>query len=375
MEKEAMKFDLRGIVVQTIRWCAVVLLLILGWQTLVAAQADSQESQPAEAKQQAPAPVKAPPGPADDFNRGVPRTSVEGYIEALRENDYERAAEYLDLRNLPRGLTVDNGPLLARKLGVVLGRTLRIDHDRLSEDPQGHAEDGLPAYRDYIDSIEVDGRRVDILLQRVPRADGVSIWKFSNATVRQVPDLYDRYGYSPVAEKLIQILPEGRILGLYVWQWALVVLFTVGAWLAAVVLSRLLGLVPRLRGRRLGEHAAGFVNGPLRFLIFLLLLRSWLAALDPPAVLRAAIQGRGFLILVVSWVLLRFVDVLRDYWSQKLREDGRERAIVLLHPLVTAGKVVVIIATVIIWLDNSGFEVTTLVTGLGLGGVGLALAA
>ena len=370
-----MKFDLRGIVVQILRWCAIVLLLTFSWQTLGAAQGDTPKSQPVDAKQQAPAPVKAPPGPADDFNRGVPRTSVEGYIEALRENDYVRAAEYLDLRNLQRGLTVDDGPILARKLGIVIGRTFLIDLDQLSEDPEGYADDGLPSYRDYVDSIEVDGRRVDILLQRVPRGDGVSIWKFSNATVREVPDLYDRYGYSPVAEKLIQILPEGRILGLYVWQWVLVVLFTVGAWLAAIVLSRLLVLVPNLRGRRLGEHGAGFVNGPLRFLIFLLLLRSWVGALDPPAVIRAAIQGRGFFILVVSWVLLRFVDVLRDYWSQKLREDGRDQTIVLLNPLVTAGKVVIIIATVVLWLDNNGFEVTTLVTGLGLGGVGLALAA
>jgi MscS family membrane protein len=311
----------------------------------------------------------------DDFNRGVPRTSVEGYLDALRDNDYERAAEYLDLRNLQGGLTVDNGPLVARKLGVVLGRTLWIDLEQLSEDPRGHTEDGLPASRDRVDSIEIDGRKVDILLQRVPRGDEVPIWKFSDATLRQVPDLYDRYGYSPVAEKLMQVLPEGKFLGFYLWQWVLLLLFITGAWLAAFILSGLLRLVLRLKGRTLGEHVAGFIKGPLFFLIFLFLLNNGVHALDPPKAIRVALQGKAFFILVMSWFLFRFVDLLRDYWKMELSKHGREQTAVVLNPLATTGKVVIIIVAVVLWLDNIGFDVTTLVTGLGLGGIGFALAA
>ena len=125
-----MNIDPRGVFVQTLRWCAVVLLLSFAWQTLVSAEEDAPSS--GEVKQQDAAPKKAPPGPIDDFNRGVPRTSVEGYIQALRESDYERAAEYLDLRNLRQGLSPDDGPRLARELGIVLNRVLWIELDRLS---------------------------------------------------------------------------------------------------------------------------------------------------------------------------------------------------------------------------------------------------
>ena len=52
-------------------------------------------------------------GPQDEFDRGVPRTSVAGFLAAAKERDFERAAEYLDLRNLPRGLSVSQGPSLA----------------------------------------------------------------------------------------------------------------------------------------------------------------------------------------------------------------------------------------------------------------------
>ena len=55
----------------------------------------------------------------DPLNRGTPRGAMHGYLSVAREGDYERAAEYLDLRQLPeeeRG----SGPELARQLKVVL---------------------------------------------------------------------------------------------------------------------------------------------------------------------------------------------------------------------------------------------------------------
>ena len=54
--------------------------------------------------------------PVDELDRGVPLTSVKGFFKATRERDYERAAEYLDLRNLPRGMDKNQGPQLARHL-------------------------------------------------------------------------------------------------------------------------------------------------------------------------------------------------------------------------------------------------------------------
>lgn len=62
-------------------------------------------------------PVKKPPivGPADDFDRGVPRSSVKGFFKATRDGDYERAARYLDLRYLPRGMSQQVNMQIMRK--------------------------------------------------------------------------------------------------------------------------------------------------------------------------------------------------------------------------------------------------------------------
>ncbi|MFQ5575129.1 MAG: hypothetical protein ACE5E0_05855, partial [Terriglobia bacterium] len=122
-----------------------------------------KKPEPKAAQKKAPQPV----GPEDDFNRGVPRSSVAGFLRATRERDYETAAEYLDLRRLPRGLHKSDGPALARQLKIIFDRTLWIDLDALSNNPKGHANDNLPAYRDRVGRIKTEKKTYDILLQRV----------------------------------------------------------------------------------------------------------------------------------------------------------------------------------------------------------------
>jgi MscS family membrane protein len=89
-------------------------------------------------------PVAKVLGPPDDYDRGVPRTSVSAFFVAARKGDYERAAQYLDLRGLPRKMRDIPGQELARQLKIILDRTLWIDPELLSADPQGHEDDGLP---------------------------------------------------------------------------------------------------------------------------------------------------------------------------------------------------------------------------------------
>ena len=63
------------------------LLLVLAWL-------------PAGAQQQEE-PVVAPPNiPTDDYDRGTPKRSGDGFMAAIDRSDYTRAAEYMDLRNL-----------------------------------------------------------------------------------------------------------------------------------------------------------------------------------------------------------------------------------------------------------------------------------
>jgi len=74
-----------------------------------------------------PPAVVAPLGPEDEFDRGLPRTSVKKFLEFVRAGYYESAAQHLDLRNLPDEMAEIGGPQLARQLKIILDRALWID--------------------------------------------------------------------------------------------------------------------------------------------------------------------------------------------------------------------------------------------------------
>ena len=125
--------------------------------------------------------------PADEFDRGTPLRSAEGFLVAVDNADFEAAAEYLDLRNL-RGEARDlTGAQLARRLFVIINRADWTDVDELVDDPAGRSNDSLPSYRDSIGVVQDGDNDVQLLMQKVPRGDGVSIWKVSNATVSLMP--------------------------------------------------------------------------------------------------------------------------------------------------------------------------------------------
>ena len=149
-----------------------------------------------------PAPESKPQAVVDEFGRGTPRGTVTGFLQATRRHDYRAAAEDLDLRRVPKSQVAIEGPTLARHLRVILDNTLLIDPDVLSDSPEGSRDDGLPPNRELVGRIATSQGPTSILLERVPRDDGVLIWKFAQSTVARIPDLYREFGYGPVGEVL-----------------------------------------------------------------------------------------------------------------------------------------------------------------------------
>jgi MscS family membrane protein len=66
--------------------------------------------------------------------------------------------------------------------------------------------------------------------------------------------------------------------------------------------------------------------------------------------------------------------VLQASYAERLREKGRPGAAMLLHPASNAFKIVVAIGAALIYLDKLGVNITTLLAGLGVGGLAVALA-
>ena len=290
-------------------------LLALG---LVCLQASAQDnSSPVE---------DGPVIPADKFDRGTPLRSAEGFAAAVDNADYEAAAEYLDLRNLRGEASALSGAQLARRFFVILNRATWVDVDELLDYPAGRSNDNLPDYRDSLGVVLDGDKEVRLLLQKVPRGDGVSIWKISNATVSLIPKLYATYGYPEWVEDLRRSLPNVAFLGFELFKW--VIAFGVGILAYATVF--LIALAIR---RILGDPETPSHRRVFRFLI--LPAGIWVVLISMNTV--ATALGRGptaemlgrvtpVPILVTVWMMFACMNLMRDIYSNRLQQRDRPGA-------------------------------------------------
>ncbi|MBT8119347.1 MAG: mechanosensitive ion channel family protein [Gammaproteobacteria bacterium] len=335
--------------------------------------AEKQQAEEATLKKLIDAPVA---GPYDEHNRSTPRSSLIALALAVKDKDYERAVNYLDLRNLPFSLEEElNGQDLVRKLVIVANRAMSIDFEDLSDDPLGHLDDSLPKYRDRVTTVKTKEGPVDILMQRVPRGDGVFVWKISNATVAIIPRLDDEFGYGIIGNRLSEIFPHYVVFGFEVWQIVMMIgLLVVGyaiAYLITFIIVKILQINERFNKERLQK----FVVGPLRFLIMVIFFRATFDMIAPSLVARALFEAQTFLLIAIVWVMLGVVDVVIARFADRMMKNGQHDAVVLLRPAATGIKLIIIMIAIVSWMDNLGYEVTTILAGLGVGGVAVALAA
>jgi len=329
----------------------------------------------AEAPPETAPPAPKPVGPVDEFNRGVPKTAFEGFIKYAGSGEFEKAAKYLDLRNLPRWMGEPDGQELAHQLKIVIDRAMWIDLDAISDDPKGNDNDGLPAYRESLGRLETPDKTVDLLLQHVPREDGIYIWKFSNRTVAEIPYLNDHFGYSPFEEGLSEMFPDIIILGWQIWQWVMFLIFIGLSYLAAVIITLLLNLLWKRKESEISEDVTRFIHSPLRFVLWIIGVNLGAYKIGLSTSLRVVARPNTLLLIAITWATIRTIDIAFAWWTDRLLKGGSQAATVLLRPVKTMVRIVIVMTGLLVWLDNIGFNISTLLAGLGVGGVAMALAA
>jgi MscS family membrane protein len=313
--------------------------------------------------------------PADPYGRDTPRGSMEGFLESAGEGDFERAARYLDLRNLPNALNRYSPETLARGLNLVLERGTWLDLTRLSNSPEGDLGDGLPTYRDPLDTLSTSRGDVELWLQHVPSDvhEGMLIWKVSNRSVARLPELYDEFRFSPPLEYLRTTLPDVRLLGvqLFKWVWSLAVGLAV--WVILFGTSRLTTRGAIRRGTRWGAPLRYFLSVPVSISASLLLAGAVLRSLGLGLEAQRISEMQTGNLILIAWVFFTGINFARDLYIGKLQSQGREGTGALIRPLAAALKSVLGIIFVITWLDNAGYNIGALLAGLGIGGVAVAL--
>jgi MscS family membrane protein len=263
---------------------------------------------------------------------------------------------------------------LARQLRIVLDRTLWIDLELLSANPDGDQTDNLPAVRDRVGRIAAEGKTYELFVQHVPRGDGLYIWKFADVTVAEIPELYQQFGYG----RLEHIFPawffDFTVLGVHLWLFAAFVTLSIVVYPPAMLLTKLTAVMLRRLNAEFAEQFERLFGTPLTLLIWTVLARSVAGLLGSSVALTAIMQARTLQTIFLAWLLMRVIDFAVERAAANLDRKGLGGSRVLIMPVARLVKFVALAGAILLWLDNAGYRVTTLLAGLSISGIAVALA-
>jgi len=256
---------------------------------------------------------------------------------------------------------------------VYAARALRVDPERASDEPGWvNPDTRRPSFAPHPSLPEVVVEK---------QADGA--WRWSRTALDAVDELYED-SLVGGERNLVQKLPtwlRTQALGMELWQGlAIVLIFVAGLVLRqvirVVVRNRLAALAER-RGARLAAEIVKVFATPGAALLGAFMLRLAYPELGLPlqVALVLSTTARGLVVFAVVLALYRLVDVFATH-LQSRAEHSESKLDDQMVPLIrTSLKVVLIVAGILILLQNLNVNVASLLAGLGIGGLAVALAA
>ena len=311
----------------------------------------------------------------DPLNRTTPRSMIIGIAQLMKQGKYEDAVEYLDMRYLPESIKSEDGPRLVKQLQFIYSRNIWLDIATISDSHEGHLDDGLPKYRDLLGRVETRKGFLDLYAQRVPDGKGDFIWKISNATVAELPELWEEFGYSDFEIKMSELLPHFRFLNMENWQWFFLIFFCILAWPVITIIINLLNKLIKHRTTVYTEVLIHFFRGPGRVFVYIVAIFLFISTLNLSLKAKAIFQSSIWIYIACIWLILGLVDLVSAYYRTRLKNTEREYAVVLIRPISIAVKILLVLVLLLLGLDNAGYDMTTIIAGLGVGSIAVALAA
>jgi MscS family membrane protein len=358
--------------VRRISFLALVSIYSAGpvWGQTLLQKADS--SQP-PVPQAAPLPEEIP---KDPLGRDSPYGTVVGFLKAAEQADWKRAADFLDSQQPP-----PQKQELARQLKLVMDKGLTLDLDTVSKSPEGAPQEKWRKTRNEIGTAHIRGQTLAILLDLIePTAKRSPYWLFSAETLVQIPGLARNLEAPWFEAHIPKSLVENQFLGIPVFRWIVAPLVISMAFGVVFVITSVVGFLIRRVFRLLGMSPimlrAGFL-GPVRVLILAYLVFA-VAPLAQTLVGRQMwrdIVAQAVAILGFAWLLTRTLDLVTELVVVRFRRTYSLPRITHLRLARWVLKGAVAIVALVAILYRVGINPTTVVTGLGLGGVALAFAA
>ncbi len=174
---------------------------------------------------------------------------------------------------------------------------------------------------------------------------------------------------------------RATFLGNEFWQYLIFFIILTLSIFAAKILDRYLtaraGWVAEKSGNRLISQITDKMRGPFELVVVILGVRMGAAFFYMTEEMRAVVSNSiEFLIAVtVTYVIIKTVDIAAAHFEPRFKSSQSQLDAQLLPVLRKALKTFIVSIAALVIIQNLGYNVLSLLTGLGIGGLAIALAA
>ncbi|HEV7381353.1 MAG TPA: mechanosensitive ion channel family protein [Dyadobacter sp.] len=322
--------------------------------------------------------TQRPVYPPDSLGRRSPRGAIDGFIKASYQSNYQKAALYL---YRGPGESKRQGVRQAKALQAVMEVNGRIyPYSWISNDPDGKTDDNLGPDLDRIGAVTIDNESFDLILQRFTAKDGSPIWLFSAQTLDRIPmDVEDLEFSSLISSVSPLFLQTKKWGGVPAAHWIAMVLLLVVSYFIAFGIARLfIFLIPRVYKKAGEQPYFGVMRAfsiPAQLYLAITLFSYFGREVGISLVVRQSFSNLTLLVNIVAVILLiwQLIDVIGILTEKRMTRNRNQSAVSAILFLRRALKIALIVVGVIVVLDTLGFDVTTGIAALGIGGIALAL--
>ncbi len=318
-------------------------------------------------------------------------SAMEDYRKGINEGDDEltdridAAVSCLSLADVPSVVREDKGRETAIYLKEVIDRIIAIDYDMIPVSDHN----GNPVLR-----FRLKSSNERVVIARIESGDQTGEYLFTKQTVDGIKSFYNQIKDRPyktgtgggahyrpdMVERMVPEFLRGKYILFQNWQWAGLFLGILLGLVVKTIVQHMTHLVKKFTKKSKtdwDDKIVGAIEKPIGILgagaFWFFTVHALQFEGSALAVLKIIIQ------VVISvafiWALYRLADVLAEY-LRKLTAKTDTMLDDHLVPLIKrALHTFIVIFGVLITVQNLGFNVMSLLAGLGLGGLAFALAA
>lgn len=315
-----------------------------------------------------------------------PQATVQSFIQDMTAKNLDEAAKSLDLSDIPFPVRDTRGERYAGVLASVLARIHDLHVDKISTNPNSPPV-SIP--------VNLKNGKEAGAVGLSKGSDGY--WRFDSKTITELPHLYRAVENEPQDNGLgpfpditpsngfyiREIMPSFLLhsfLWFELWQWIGLALMFGASVLLAWIVRAVIRLLLKTVFKHLANHLTDFTMWSLRKSLGLIAGGGlWWATYD-----YLGLEGGAFVVLVfllkafmcgaIAWVADALFDLVMDSVSARASTVVKRADAILIPIAKKFVRFVFVLFALLAFAGSMSVNVTGLVTGLGIGGLVLALA-